>query len=210
MPPHQFCKAGAAKAERLNDSFPSCSCCQAPQPSKPSHRHVPAPVRGALVCATERGCALGTIPGKSHTELPHCCCGIPAPSLWAVQEPENTTLQVLSVLCLWVSGTSGTSLSSSGLPSFTSSELCCHLSLCPPWDTWIVKTSPSLLSLATCLVEQKGRIPVRHLFFYGNSGQTPAFYQCWISFGWKVKRAALPKHKTTQPTSFGCLMNSFT
>lgn len=25
VPPHQFCKPGAAKAERLNDSFPSCS-----------------------------------------------------------------------------------------------------------------------------------------------------------------------------------------
>lgn len=77
---------------------------------------------GALVCATARGRALGTIPGKSHSELPHCwehCCGIPALSPWAAQQPEHTALELLSGLCLWVCGTSGTSLSSSGLPSST-------------------------------------------------------------------------------------------
>lgn len=56
MPPHQFCKPGTAKAKRLNDSFPSCSCCGAPKPAKPSRRRAPPPIVEDLVCATVQTC----------------------------------------------------------------------------------------------------------------------------------------------------------
>lgn len=156
----------------------------------------------ALVCATAHGCAWGTIPGKSHTELGALLVGS---QLWARGLYKDQRIQLWSChLSLWYHRHLPKLLRAS-LISFTSSPVLVPTMWCLSCENFTF-----LAVSGTCLVEKKGRIPIRHLFFYRNSGQTPAFYQCWISFGWKVKRAALPKHKTTQQTSFGCLMNGFT
>lgn len=103
MPPHQFCKPGAAKAKRLNDSFPSCSCCRAPKPAKPLHRRASPPIVGDLVCATacRRACGNNTwkLKHRATRLLLIYTSGIPATSLWAVQESEKKTLKRWSGPC---------------------------------------------------------------------------------------------------------------
>lgn len=87
----------------------------------------------------------------------------------------------------------------------------CGLGLAIEFDPWILKTSPSSLPLATCLMEQKVTIPM-DIYFSTEIvlvADTVCLYQ-WRIFRWKVKRAALPKQKTTQQMSFACLLNSFT
>ena len=123
VPPHQFCKPCAAKAKRLNDSFPSCSRCRAPQPAKPVHRRAPPPTAGDQVRATacRRACGNNTWKRKRRAVrlLLIYTRGISATSFWTRQEPEKITLKLWSGHCLWVCGTPGTSVSSPGLPSST-------------------------------------------------------------------------------------------
>lgn len=142
------------------------------------HRHALPLIVGHPVCATacRRACGNNTRKLKHRLLLIHTS-GIPAMSLWAAQESENKTLNMWSGPCLWPWGNSGTSLSSPGLPSYTYSKLCHQLPLCLPCDLWTLQTSPSSLSLATCLVEDKVRIPMAIYSFYRcctSSWHTPA------------------------------------
>lgn len=175
VPPHQFCKPGTAKAERLNDSFPSCSRCRAPQPLKPSHRHVPTQVGAALVCATARGRALGTIPGNSHTDCYEHCCWDPSSEpvgCTRTREYNSGTAALALPLNLWPLR---------HLPKLLMASLI-HLVQIVPSATlvptiWSLNPENfTLLAVSGPLLGgAEGENPLRHQFFYRNSGQSLLF-----------------------------------